>query len=98
MPVIALMLAWATIGDRLVIAVAILPLAVVCDAGLVGVVLRGEPLATLWFEVGLIAAGITSAGISLLVVRALGHLGGFLAASRSARTWPSCRGWPGASG
>jgi hypothetical protein len=77
-PVIALMLAWATIGDRLVIAVAILPLAVVCAIRIwQGVVLAGKPLATLWFEVGLIAAGITSAGISLLVVRALGHLGGF---------------------
>ena len=77
-PVIALMLAWATIGDRLVIAVAILPLAVVCAIRIwQGVVLAGKPLATLWFEVGLIAAGIISAGISLLVVRALGHLGGF---------------------
>jgi len=77
-PVIALMLAWATAGDRLVIAVAILPLAVVCAIRIwQGVVLAGKPLAALWFEAGLIAAGVASVGISLLVVRVLGHLGGF---------------------
>jgi hypothetical protein len=77
-PVIALMLAWATIGDRLVIAAAILPLAVVCAIRIwQGVVLAGKPLAALWFEVGLIVAGIVSVGISLLVVRVLGRLGGF---------------------
>ena len=77
-PVIALMLAWATIGDRIVIAAATIPLAVVC-AVLVyrGVVLVGKPLAALWFEVSLIAASVASLGISLLVARMLGRLGGF---------------------
>jgi hypothetical protein len=77
-PVIALMLAWATIGDRIVIVAATIPLAVVC-AVLVyrGVVLVGKPLAALWFEVSLIAASVASLGITLLVARVLGRLGGF---------------------
>jgi hypothetical protein len=77
-PVIALMLAWATIGDRIVIAAAIIPLAVVCAIRVYrGVVLVGRPLAALWFEVSLIAASVASLGISLLVARVLGRLGGF---------------------
>jgi hypothetical protein len=77
-PVIALMLAWATIGDRLVLAAVILPLAVVCAIRIwQGVVLARKPLAALWFEAGLIAAAVASVGISLLVVRALGRFGGF---------------------
>jgi len=77
-PVIALMLAWATIGDRLVIAAAILPIVIVCSIRIFqGVVLADRPLAAVWFEASLIAASITGLGISLLVLRVLGRLGGF---------------------
>jgi len=77
-PVIALMLAWATIGDRIVIAAATIPLAVVCAIRVYrAVVLLAKPLAALWFEVSLIAASVASLGISLLVARVLGRLGGF---------------------
>ena len=77
-PVIALMLAWATIGDRLVIAAAIVPLVIVCSIRIFqGVVLASRPLAAVWFEASLIAASITGLGISLLVLRVLGLLGGF---------------------
>jgi hypothetical protein len=77
-PVIALMLAWATIGDRLVIAAAILPIVVVCAIRIFqGVVLARRPLEALWYEASLIAASITALGISLLVLRVLGRLGGF---------------------
>ena len=77
-PVIALMLAWATIGDRLVIAAAILPLVIVCSIRIFqGMVLANRPLAAVWFEASLIAASITGLGISLLVLRLLGRLGGF---------------------
>ena len=77
-PVIALMLAWATIGDRLVIAAAILPIVVVCAIRIFqGVVLARRPLEALWYEASLIVASITALGISLLVLRVLGRLGGF---------------------
>jgi len=78
LPLITLMLAWATIGDRLVIVAATIPLVVVCAIRIYrAVVLLGKPLAALWFEVSLIAAGIVSLGIALLVGRVLGRLGGF---------------------
>jgi len=77
-PVIALMLAWATIGDRLVIAAAILPIVVVCAIRIFqGVMLARRPLEALWYEASLIVASITALGISLLVLRVLGRLGGF---------------------
>jgi hypothetical protein len=77
-PVIALMLAWATIGDRLVIAAATIPLVIVCAIRVYrGVVLLGKTLASLWFELTLIAACVASLGIWILVARVLVRLGGF---------------------
>jgi hypothetical protein len=77
-PVIALMLAWATIADRLVIAAAIVPIVVVCGIRVFrGIVLARRPLEAVWFEASLIGAAITSLGLSLLVLRILGRLGGF---------------------
>jgi len=76
-PVIALMLAWATIGDRLVIAAAILPIAAACGIRIFRAIAARRPLADVWFEASLIGASITSLGISLLVMRVLGRLGGF---------------------
>jgi hypothetical protein len=76
-PVIALMLAWATIGDRLVIAAAIVPLALVCGIRIYQRMLADRPLAAAWFEASLIAASITALGLSLVAARVLGRLGGF---------------------
>ena len=76
-PVIALMLAWATIGDRLVIVAAVVPIVVVCGIRIVRAVLADRPLTAVRFEAGLAAAGIASLGISLLALRILGHLDGY---------------------
>jgi hypothetical protein len=76
-PVIALMLAWATIGDRLVIVAAVVPIVLVCGIRIVRAVLADRPLTGVRFEAGLAAAGIASVGISLLVARVLGRLGGY---------------------
>jgi hypothetical protein len=76
-PVIALMLAWATIGDRLVIAAAVVPIVVVCGIRIVRAVLADRPFALVRFEAGLAAAGLASLGISLLAVRILGRIGGY---------------------
>jgi hypothetical protein len=76
-PVIALMLAWATIGDRLVIAAAVVPIVLVCGIRIFRAVLADRPLTAVRFEAGLAAAGIASVGISLLVARVLGRVGGY---------------------
>jgi hypothetical protein len=76
-PVIALMLAWATIGDRLVIAAAVVPIVLVCGIRIFRAVLADRPLTAVRFEAGLAAAGIASVGISLLAARVLGRLGGY---------------------
>ena len=76
-PVITLMLAWATIADRLVIAAVLVPLLLVCVIRVYRGILLGRPLEAVWFEAALIGANITSLGISLLVLRVLGRLGGF---------------------
>ena len=96
-PVIALMLAWATIGDRLVIAAAILPIVVVCGIRIIRAVLADRPLAACgsrpawprrasrpW------ASRCWRCGFS--------GISSGTSSSRWARTWPSCRGWPGISG
>jgi hypothetical protein len=77
-PVLALMLTWAMTGDSLTLVVAIIPLAAVCAIRLYrGLVLRGTSLAAQWFEVSLIVASVVAAGLSTLVLRMIGHLGGF---------------------
>ena len=77
-PVIALMLTWTMTGDSLTLIVAVIPLAVVCAVRVYrGLVLRGTSLAAQWFEVSLIAACVVAAGLSTLVLRVIGHLGGF---------------------
>jgi hypothetical protein len=76
-PVIGLMLAWATIGDRLVIAAAVVPVVGVCGIRIFRAVLADRPLMTVRFEAGLATAGIVSVGISLLVARMVGRLGGY---------------------
>ena len=76
-PLIALMLAWAAIGDRLVIAAAILPIVLVCGVRILRAIMARRPLEDVWFEGALIGAGITAVGVTLLVGRIIGHLGGF---------------------
>jgi hypothetical protein len=78
-PVIALMLAWVTIADRLVIVAAILPIVVACGIRIFRAIAARRPLEDAWFEAALIGASITSLGISLVVLRVLVHLGGFTA-------------------
>jgi hypothetical protein len=76
-PVIALMLAWATIGDRLVIAAAVVPIVLVCGFRILRVILADRPLTAVRFEAGLAAAGLASVGILVLAGRVIGRLGGY---------------------
>ena len=77
-PVIAAMLTWALVADRLVIAAALVPLLLVCAIRVYrAVVILGRPLAAQWFEVSLFVGGIVALGVSLLIGRLMVRLGGF---------------------
>jgi hypothetical protein len=76
--VIGLMLAWAAVADRLVIDAAALPIVVVCGVRIFQGLRARRAFTDLWFEVSLVAASIASLGVALLVLRILGHLGGFI--------------------
>jgi hypothetical protein len=77
-PVIAVMLTWVLVADRLVIAAVLVPLLAVCAIRVYrAVVVLGRPLAAQWFEVSLFGAGIVALGVSLLIMRLIVRLGGF---------------------
>jgi hypothetical protein len=86
-PVIALMLAWATIGDRLVIAAAVVPIVLVCGFRILRVILADRPLTAVRFEAGLAAAGLASVGILVLAGRVIGRLGGYSLGTHLAKWW-----------
>src|SRR6202023_3042785 len=77
-PVIAVMLTWALVADRLVIAAALVPLLLVCAIRVYrAVVILGRALAAQWLEVSLFAGGVLALGAALLIGRLLVRLGGF---------------------
>jgi hypothetical protein len=77
-PVIAVLLTWALVADRLVIAAALVPLLLVCCIRVYrSVVLLGKPLAQQWLEVSLFVGGILALGVSLLIGWLIVRLGGF---------------------
>jgi hypothetical protein len=75
---IAVMLTWVLVADQVAVFDAALPLVAVgglraCRA----FVRHRKPLASQWFELSLVAAGIVSYGVSQLVVLVLKHMGGY---------------------
>src|SRR5712691_1605002 len=75
---IAVMLTWVIVTDRVAVFDAALPLAAVCGIRAFWALVHDrKPLASLWFEVSLVAAGIVSFGAAALVVSAINHLGGY---------------------
>jgi hypothetical protein len=76
--VIAVLLAWVTIADRVAVFDASLPLAAVCGVRACWAHIHDrKPLASQWFEWSLVAAGAFSFGAAELIVSAIGHLGGY---------------------
>ena len=72
------MLTWVIVADRVAVFDAALPLVAVCGLRAFWALVHDrKPLASLWFEVSLMAAGIFSFGASVLVVSAIEHLGGY---------------------
>jgi hypothetical protein len=75
---ITVMLTWVIIADRVAVFDAALPLVAVCGLRAFWALVHDrKPLASLWFEVSLMAAGIVSYGAAALVVSAIKHLGGY---------------------
>ena len=75
---IGVMLTWVIIADRVAVFDAALPLAAVCGIRAFWALVHDrKPLASLWFEISLMAAGIVSFGVAALVVKAINHLGGY---------------------
>ncbi len=75
---IAVMLTWVTIANRVAVFDAALPLAAVCGIRALWTLVHDrKPLASLWYEFSLVAAGIVSFGLSELAVSAIKHVGGY---------------------
>jgi hypothetical protein len=77
-PVIAAMLAWAAIADRIVVLIGAAPLAAVCAVrAYQALVQRREGLRSAWFDLSLVAAAGAAVEISSIVVRQIGQHGGY---------------------
>jgi hypothetical protein len=75
---IAAMLTWVIIADRVAVLDAAVPLIIVCGIRACWAVIHnGKRLASQWFELSLVAAGVFSYGAAAVAVRAIGHLGGY---------------------
>ena len=75
---IAVMLTWVIVADRVAVLDAALPLIIVCGIrALWAVIHDGRRLASQWFELSLMAAGIFSYGAAAVAVRVIEHLGGY---------------------
>jgi hypothetical protein len=75
---VAVMLTWVIVADRVAVLDAALPLIMVCGIRAFWAVIHdGRRLASQWFELSLMAAGVFSYGAAELAVRAIGHLGGY---------------------
>ena len=77
-PIIALMLAWAAIGDQLVLLVGVAPLAAVSAVRAYQVLVqRREGWRSGWFDVSLLAAAAAAVEISRIVVKEISAHGGY---------------------
>ncbi len=78
-PLVGLMLAWATVADRLVVDATLLPILVACGVRVYqGAVRARRGLAAVWFELSLVAASLAALAVSLVVLRVIRHLGAFI--------------------
>ena len=87
-------LAWVQVADRLVLTVAVLPLAGVCVfRAYQGIVRHREPLAARWPELWLGAAALASTPAAMIASRVLGSLGGYASRPLASGFAPSAS-WP----
>ena len=77
-PVIALMLAWAVIGDQLILLIAVAPLAAVSAVRAYQILVqRREGWRNGWFDVSLLVAAAAAVEISRIVIREISAHGGY---------------------
>jgi hypothetical protein len=75
---VAVLLAWTLVGDRVALLTAVAPLILVCATrAYQAIIQRREPAADSWYELSLGAAALASAVLSDLIQKILRHLGGF---------------------
>jgi hypothetical protein len=88
------MLVWGQIGDRLVITIGVLPIVAVCAVRAYrDIVQRREWVKERWFDLALAAAATVSVGVSDVVVKIIGHLGGYASSPLNTTFAPSAE-WP----
>jgi hypothetical protein len=86
---VAVMLTWVIVADRVAVLDAAVPLIVVCGIRACWAVIHdGKRVASQWFELSLMAAGVVSYGAAGVVVRAIGHLGGYTSLPLPSRLAP----------
>ena len=76
--IIAVMLAWVQIGDRITLIVAVVPLALVCALRIGRGLVRREPLTSRWYEASLAVAAVASVAAARLAVHVIDRLGGYV--------------------
>jgi hypothetical protein len=87
---IAVMLTWVTVADRVALLDAAVPLVIVCGIRAYWAVIHdGRRLASQWFELSLVAAGVVSYGAAAVAVSVIGHLGGYTSLPLPSRLTPA---------
>jgi hypothetical protein len=90
-----LLLAWAQIGDRIVVTIGVLPVVVVCVARACREVIRRRGLPReCWFEAALAVSALASVVVADVFAKILRHFGGYATAPLNTRfapvaDWPS---------
>jgi hypothetical protein len=74
---VAAVLAWALVGDPLVLLIAIAPLLLVCGARSLLLLVRRVPLAVAWYELSLTAAAVVAAVAGEAATHLIRALGGY---------------------
>jgi hypothetical protein len=78
-PIIALMLAWAVVGDQLILLIAVAPLAAVSAVRAYQILVqRHEGWRSGWFDVSLLVAAAAAVEISRIVLREVSAHGGYV--------------------
>jgi len=94
-PVAGLLLAWAQIGDLIVVTIGVLPVVIVCLARICREAVRHRRLVReCWFEAALAACAVASIVVAEVFGKIVRHLGGYAMAPLDtkfapAATWPS---------
>ncbi len=89
-PLIGLMLAWAQIGDRLVLTIGVLPIVVVCVARACREAIRRRGLPReCWFEAALAVSAVVSVFVADVFVKIVRHFGGYVTAPLDTKFAPT---------